>query len=146
MEFWKSLFCSFSWKQSKMKTKIVIDVSSPSFIGIVLVLELWVKMLSVNQMQAFLKCNISRNKQIMKFIFGMQVNIEVFYKFILSFWVCITRHAKSTQNKKFVYLWNVSRKAWGMKLIFCRKTQKFSASCKQQVYNISAISQIIHEG
>ena len=39
----------------------------------------------------------------MNFIFGMQINIEVFYKLILSFWVCVTRHAQSTQNK-FVYL------------------------------------------
>ena len=39
----------------------------------------------------------------MKFIFDMQINIEVFYKLILSFWVCVTRHAQSTQNK-FVYL------------------------------------------
>ena len=49
----------------------------------------------------------------MKFIFGMQINIEVFYKLILSFWVCATRHAQSTRNKKFAYLCNISRKAWG---------------------------------
>ena len=55
----------------------------------------------------------------MQFIFGMQLNIEVFYKFILSFWVCVTRHAQSTQNKKFAYLCNISRKAWVVKLIFC---------------------------
>ena len=39
----------------------------------------------------------------MNFIFGMQINIEVFYKLMLSFWVCVTRHPESTQNK-FVYL------------------------------------------
>ena len=33
----------------------------------------------------------------MKFIFGMQINIEVFYKLILSIWVCVTRHVQSTQ-------------------------------------------------
>ena len=51
----------------------------------------------------------------MKFIFGMQINIEIFYKLILSFWVCATRHAQNTQNKKFGYLCNISRKAceWG---------------------------------
>ena len=38
---------------------------------------------------------------------------------ILSFWVCISRHTQSTKNKKFAYLCNISRKAWGMKLIFC---------------------------
>ena len=48
----------------------------------------------------------------MKFIFGMQINIEVFCKLILSFWVCATRHVQSTQNEKFAYLRNISRKAW----------------------------------
>ena len=37
----------------------------------------------------------------MKFIFGMQINNKIFYKLILSFWVCVTRHAQSTQNNKF---------------------------------------------
>ena len=58
-------------------------------------------------------------KWMMKFIFGMQINIEVFCKLILSFWVCATRHVQSTQNKKFAYLCNISSKAWEMKLIFC---------------------------
>ena len=55
----------------------------------------------------------------MKFIFGMQINIEVLYKLILSSWVCATRHAQSTEDKKFAYLCNIFRKAWGLKLIFC---------------------------
>ena len=45
-----------------------------------------------------------------KCIFGMQVNMEVFHKSILSIWVCVTKHV---QNKKFAYLCNISRKAWG---------------------------------
>ena len=49
---------------------------------------------------------------------GMQINIEVFYKLILSFWVFVARHAQSTQNK-FSYLCNIFRKTLGMKLIFC---------------------------
>ena len=49
----------------------------------------------------------------------MQINITVFYKLMLSFWMCLTRHAQSTQNKKFAYLWNITRKTWGMKLICC---------------------------
>ena len=53
----------------------------------------------------------------MNFTFGMQINMEVFYKLILSFWLCITRHVQSTQNK-FAYLCSISRKAWVMKLIF----------------------------
>ena len=63
-------------------------------------------------MQDSLKCNISRK-------INMQINIKVFYKLILSFWGCVGRHAQSTQNKKFAYLCNISRKMWGMNLIFC---------------------------
>ena len=37
----------------------------------------------------------------------MQLNIEVFWTVILSFWVSITRHAQSNQNK-FAYLCNIS--------------------------------------
>ena len=94
-----------------------------SLSGKVLVFELWVKMMSAKQIAGFFKiCNISRKKWIMKFIFGMQINIEVFCRLILlTFWVCVTRHAQSTQNKKFPYLCNISRKAWGMKLIICRQ-------------------------
>ena len=58
----------------------------------------------------------------MKCIFGMQLNIKVFLKLMSSFWVCIARHVQSTQNKKFLYLCNVSRKTCGMKLIFCLQT------------------------
>ena len=71
------------------------------------------------KLQDSLKCNISTKKWVNKLIFGMQINIEVFCKLILSFWVGAIRHAQSTQNKKFVYLWNISRKAWRVKLIFC---------------------------
>ena len=49
----------------------------------------------------------------------MQVKIKVFYKLILSFWLCVVSDAQSTQNKKFAYLCNISRKIWEMKLIFC---------------------------
>ena len=37
--------------------------------------------------------------------------LEVFYKLILSFWVCVTRHAQSTQYK-FVYLAISPEKHW----------------------------------
>ena len=47
----------------------------------------------------------------------MQINIEFFYKLILSFCVCTFRHAKSTQNK-YTYLCNIVRRTWLMKLIF----------------------------
>ena len=35
----------------------------------------------------------------MKFIFCNQINIDVFYKLILLFWVSVAKHAQSTQNK-----------------------------------------------
>ena len=41
------------------------------------------------KLQNFLKWNISRKKWILKFVFGMQINIKVFYKLILSFWVSV---------------------------------------------------------
>ena len=37
----------------------------------------------------------------LKLIFGMQINIEVSQKLMLSIWVCIVRHAQSAQNNKF---------------------------------------------
>ena len=57
-----------------------------------------------------------------KFIFEIQINIEVFYKLMLSFWLYIVTDAQSTQNKTFAYLYNISTKTSGIKLIFvCRK-------------------------
>ena len=51
--------------------------------------------------------------------FGMQMNMEVFYRLILPFWLCKKKHAQSNQNNMFAYLCNILRKAWVMKLIFC---------------------------
>ena len=65
------------------------------------------------------KCNISRKKGMMKFIFVIQINIKVFYQLMLPFLVCIARLVQSTQNKKFAYLCNISRKTWGFKWFFC---------------------------
>ena len=68
-----------------------------------------------------LKCNISRKKLMMKFVFCLQINIKVLYKLILSFWVCATRHARSTQNNKLAYFCNISSKGWVLKLIFSQQ-------------------------
>ena len=75
---------------------------------------------------------------------------------LLSCWVCVTRHAQSTQNKKFAYLCNISRKEWDeVDFLPEYKHESFlqtgsitlgvhSQTClkypKQQVYNIFAIS------
>ena len=37
----------------------------------------------------------------MKFTFSIQINMEVFYKLVLSFWLCVTRHVQNTQNNIF---------------------------------------------
>ena len=99
-----------------MKTNIAIDISpSVSYLVKFWVSSYGLKCCQPIKLQDSLKCNFSRKKWIMKCIFGMKTNIKVFYKLILSFWVCAARH---TQNK-FAYLSNISRKAWEMKLIFC---------------------------
>ena len=37
----------------------------------------------------------------MKLIFCLQINANVFYKLVVSLWVCVTRDAQSTQSNKF---------------------------------------------
>ena len=44
--------------------------------------------------------------------------MEVFYKLILSFWVFVGSQAQSTENKKFAYICNISRKTLRIKLTF----------------------------
>ena len=102
-----------------MKTNIVIDISPPiPYPAKFWFLSYGPKCWWSIKLQDSWKCNISRKKWMMNFIFGMQIDIEVFYRLTLSFWVCVTRHAQSHPNK-FAYLCNISRKAWGMKLMFC---------------------------
>ena len=36
----------------------------------------------------------------MKLIFCQQIDTKVFYKLLVSLWVCVVRHAESTQNNK----------------------------------------------
>ena len=86
--------------------------------GKIVGLELWPKWCQPIKLQDSLKCNIARKKWMMQFIFCMQINIEVFHKMILSFWVSGNRHAQSAQNK-FAYLCNIYTKAWWMRLNFC---------------------------
>ena len=49
---------------------------------------------------------------------SMQGNIEVFCKLILSIWVYVARRAQSSQNKKFAYLCNISKKNIGDEVDF----------------------------
>ena len=139
-----------------MKTNIVIDISPP----ILYLVKFWVSIYGSKCCQPIklgdsLRYNISRKKWMIKCIFVMQINIEVFYKLTLSFWVCVTRHSQNTWNK-FAYLCNISSKACEMKLIFCLQINTsflqvdsitlgvLSQACpkypEQHVYNIFAIS------
>ena len=43
--------------------------------------------------------------------------IKIFYKLILPSWVCVSRQAQSTQDKKFAYLCNISRKNMGDEVV-----------------------------
>ena len=110
------------------------------------------------ELQDSLKCNISRQKWMIKFIFGMQRKIEILYKLILKFWMFVSRHAQSSQNKKFAYLCNISTKNIRLKVeVFFLPADKYESFLqgdtildvynqaypkypKQQVCNIFAIS------
>ena len=105
-----------------METNIVVDILPPIpylakfwFLVKFWFLSYGPKWCQPIKLQDSLKCNISRKKWIMKCIFCMQININIFCKLMLLFWVCATRtrHAQSTQNKKFTYLCNISRKTQG---------------------------------
>ena len=54
----------------------------------------------------------------MKFIFVMQINIEVLYKWILSFWVSIGRHAQSIKNQEVCISLQYLQKNLGDKVYF----------------------------
>ena len=114
-----------------MKTNIVIDISTP----IPYLTKFWVshygpKCYQPMKLQVSLKCDIS--KKWMNFIFSIQINIKVFYKLILPFWLCITWHAQSTQNK-FVYLCSYlmlfpeKHAVWNW-FFACKKNQKCSTN------------------
>ena len=48
----------------------------------------------------YLQSNISRETWWMKLIFYLQISTKVYYKLIVSLWVCIARQAKSSENNK----------------------------------------------
>ena len=122
-----------------MKTDFVIDISPP----VPYLAKFWFasyvpKCSRPIRFQDSLKRNIPRKKGIMKLIFVIQINIEVFYRLILSFCVCIAGLAQSIQNKKFAYLCNISRNTWAMKLLFLF-ADKYKSS--RQVDSITLIVQ-----
>ena len=99
-----------------MKTSIVIDIS-PLYLAKFWVSDYGPKCCQPINLLDSLNCNILRKKTIIKFVVWMQINIEVFYKMILSFWVIVTRHAKSTLNN-FISL-QYLHKSMGDEVDFC---------------------------
>ena len=87
--------------------------------------------------------------------------MEVLHKLVLSFWVCVARHAKSTQNKT-LHIFTISPKNMRDKvdilsadkhesflqdsIFFGVRSQAFPKYPKQQVCKIFAISQGKREG
>ena len=114
----KNFVISFSYKYSKMEINIVVDISPPvSYLAKFWFSSYGPKCCQPIKLQDSLKCNISKKKWMMKFIFGMQINIEVFYKLILSVWVCIGRHAQSMQNK-ISHIFAISPEKHGVEVDF----------------------------
>ena len=119
-------FISFSCKWCEMKSNIVIVISSLfPYLAKFCFSSYGPKCCWPIKMQVSLKYNISRKKQIMKCIFGMQINIEVFYKLILSFYVCVVRYAQSTQINKFAYLCSRKPGKQSWFFIYKKKQERF---------------------
>ena len=84
----------------------------------------WPKCCQPIKLQHSLKCNILRRKWMIKFNFGMQINIKDFFKLMVSFWemlsilVSVASHAQSTQNKKFALFLQFFQKNVGDKVDF----------------------------
>ena len=69
-----------------METKIVVDISPQiSYLAKFWFSSYGSKCCQPIKLQGFLKCNISKKKWMMKFIFGLQINIEVFYRLYYHF-------------------------------------------------------------
>ena len=65
----------------------------------------------------------------MKFIFGMQINIKVLFKLILSFWVCAPGMPKLPEIRSLHILAIFLEKHGGeVKFFACKLTRKFSTS------------------
>ena len=69
-----------------METNIVVDISPQiSYLAKFWFSSYGSKCCQPIKLQGFLKCNISKKKWMMKFIFGFQINIEVFYRLYYHF-------------------------------------------------------------
>ena len=67
--------------------------------------------------------NISRNALGVKLIFCLQINAKVFYKLIVSLYVCVARHAQNTQNNNFKISLQYIEESMKDEVDFCRLLQ-----------------------
>ena len=108
MVFFAVLEISLSSDFSKINLNLVF--------GKILVLELWVRVLSANQIVRF--CNILWIKCEMKLIFCMQINLKVFYELVLPFlWAW---SGMLTNSKKV----NISERTWWIVLMVLLRSIK----------------------
>ena len=89
-----------------MKTNNAIDIPPP----VPHLAEFWFSIFRPKyylqiKLQDSLTCTISRKQSLMKFIFGRQISIEVFYKLILSLWLCIATWKDEEKQVYKVSLW-----------------------------------------
>ena len=83
--FWNILSLVFLGNSVKLKAHIVINIPQPiQCMGKFWFSSYGPKCCQPIKLQDSLKCNISRKKWMMKFIFGMRIKIKVSYKLILS--------------------------------------------------------------
>ena len=121
IELQDSLKCNISWKRLMMKFIFGMERNSKIFYKLILGVR------SKNRKSAYL-CNISRKTWGIKLLFCLQIYTKVFYIMLLSFWMCVSRLAQSSQNNKFVislqYLkWNGKNEVG---FILANKHQRFS--------------------
>ena len=86
----------------------------------------------VNSLSSPLKCIISRKKWMMKFIFVMQIRIEVFYKLVQSFSVCIASMYKVPKIRSF-HIFGISPK----KRVKSTPNNKFAISLQYLKKNVN---------
>ena len=68
---------------------------------------------------------ISPEKHRRWIFFCLQTKTKVFYEVVVSFWMCVTRLAQSTQNNTLQYLWKQEEWSW---FFACRKTSNISSN------------------
>ena len=95
----------------------------PQFPGKILVLKYWLKYSWPIKLKNFLNCNILWRKGVMKLIFWIWININIFYKLILRFLVGVVRHVQITnQIEEFFEIQHHKKKLIDCFIYTCKKT------------------------